>query len=159
MLHLASNRQRQPPEKRHRYRDDVLADRVGGHSARVGDHDGAGDHLGVEHAADPRGRAVDPAEGGGRGEMAAIDLPGKDDLGVSDERERLGFCRRVQQRVLWKGAAEAFDVRPRDVPDGERTVDGDEDLHARYSPLLPPRFSISRISPMTIALSTALIMS
>ena len=46
---------------------------------------------------------------------------------------------------------ELLDVPLGDVPGGDVAVDGDENVHFR--------FSSSRISPMTIALSTALIMS
>ena len=90
---------------------------------------------------DTSGGAVDPPQGSGRRELTAIDLPPRRSTSTSGMSARtsasVAACRKV-----WAGklAAQILDVRRRDVPDGERTVDRDEDLHARYSPLLPPRF-------------------
>ena len=93
------------------------------------------------------------------GQLRAGNLAGKDDIDVRVHGQRLGIAAGVEERVRGKPLPQAIDVGRRNGPDLERAVDGDEDGHARYSPLRPPRFSTSRMSPMTIALSTAFTMS
>ena len=83
--------------------------------------------------------------------------------GLRNQREGFASVPRVEERVLRKRLAQPIDVRGGNVPGRERAVDPDEDRadagHRRKSPLWPPRFSTRRMSPMTMRLSTALIMS
>ena len=66
----------------------------------------------------------------------------------------------VDERQVGERLPEPIDLAGRQRPD-RIGVDGRDDLHRfrRHSPDRPPRFSISRISPITIVLSAALTMS
>jgi hypothetical protein len=156
---LIPDRDVQVTEQRERHRDHVLGDRVGGEAPRVRERHRAVDHRRKQHRSDAGRRAVDPPQPRRGRQVFGADLRRKCDLGVADHSERCLVVRGVAELVCRELAAERLHVLHRDVPHHERAVDGDEDDHARNSPLRPPRFSTRRMSPITMALSTALTMS
>ena len=160
---LRAVRDGQLAKQRERDRQHVFRDRDPADPARVGHHHAGVDDRRKEHASDARRGAVNPLERFRGRELIGPHFRHEGDLRPWNQLDRLRFGRRVEERVLREDLPQVRDMRRGDVPGREGAVDADEDRlrgsHARKSPLRPPRFSTSRISPMTIRLSTALIMS
>ena len=160
VLRLMTERDVELPRQGDAHAEHVLGDRPGPDAARVRQRHLAVDHLGVQQAADARRRRLDPAQPRERGKDVPVHIGRECDIGfrekAADGRAVPGFEKRVLREVFLQMAGEGA----RHHPGGRITDDAEEDVHGlRYVPLRPPRLYTRRISPITIALSTAFTMS
>ncbi len=121
---------------------------------------GAVAKLRKQEAGDARRRALDPPQARGRRELVGLHLRQERDVGVREFAEAVVAGGGVDDRQVRERLPEPVDLAGRQRPD-RVGIDRRDDLHRprRHSPDRPPRFSISRISPITIVLSAALTMS
>ena len=88
-------------------------------------------HFGIEHAVDACRRTVDPPQTTGGGELIAIHVTRKCDVGAGDHRQPFAIVLRVEELMLGKSRGQSLAMLRRNVPHCERTVDEHEDRHAR----------------------------
>ena len=158
---LRAERDRQPPREGDRHADDVLGDGLRADAARAGDDDAAGEKLGEHQAADANRGALHPLQTRRRWKDVAVDERCERDVGLGQQPPNGVAVPGVEEGVLRKIASQLIDEVPRQDPDRGRADHADQDLHRRRRkvPLLPPLLNISRMSPITMRLSTAFTMS